>query len=49
VASRISKASVERLSIGVLPYLAALILVVLVITFVPEVATFLPYALGMGK
>jgi C4-dicarboxylate transporter, DctM subunit len=49
VASRISKTSVERLSIGVLPYLSALIVVVLLITFVPQIATILPYSLGMGK
>lgn len=49
VASRISKVSVERLSIAVLPYLAALIVVVLLITYFPQIATGLPYALGMGK
>ncbi|PJX25287.1 C4-dicarboxylate ABC transporter permease [Advenella sp. S44] len=49
VASRISKVSVERLSLSVLPYLAVLLFIVLLVTFVPEIATGLPNALGMGK
>ncbi len=49
VASRISQVSVERIAIGVLPYLFALLAAILLFTFVPEVVTFLPKALGMGN
>lgn len=49
VASRISQVSVERISLGVLPYLFALLVAILLFTFVPEVVTFLPKALGMGN
>lgn len=49
VSSRISKVSVERLSIGVLPYLAALSGVILLVIYFPKIATGLPYALGFGQ
>ncbi|MDP2171560.1 MAG: TRAP transporter large permease [Rhodocyclaceae bacterium] len=49
VSSRISKVPVERLSISVLPYLAALSMVILLVIYFPKIATGLPYALGFGQ
>ncbi|MCK9240588.1 TRAP transporter large permease [Desulfocurvus sp.] len=49
VASRISHLSVERVSMAVLPYIAALTIAILIITFFPSIATWLPYALGYGS
>lgn len=49
VASRLANISVERISVGVLPFLAALIACILLFTFVPAISTWLPYTLGMGQ
>lgn len=49
VASKIAGISVEKLSLAVLPYIAVMTTVVLLILFFPGLATWLPYALGMGK
>ena len=49
VASRIANVSVERISIGVLPYLLALILCILLFTFVPDIVTWLPRFIGYGN
>lgn len=49
VASRIANLSVERLSVAVLPYLAALTGAILLLTFFPSISTWLPYTLGYGK
>jgi C4-dicarboxylate transporter DctM subunit len=49
VSSRIANISVERISVGVLPFLAALILCILLLTFFPAISTWLPYSLGMGQ
>lgn len=49
VASRIARLSVERLSIGVLPFLATLLACILLLTFFPELSTWLPRVLGMGQ
>ena len=49
VASRIANLSVERLSIAVLPYLAALTAAILILTFFPSISTWLPYTLGYGR
>ena len=49
VASRIANISVERISIGVLPFLAALMACILLLTFFPEISTWLPATLGMGN
>ncbi|MDR2819259.1 MAG: TRAP transporter large permease [Desulfovibrio sp.] len=49
VASRLTNVSVEKLAVGVLPYIGVMTLVILLITFIPEIATWLPYALGYGK
>ena len=42
VASKISKAKIEEVSIGVLPFLFAYVIVYVVMVFVPEVALYLP-------
>jgi len=49
VSSRIAQVSVERISIGVLPFLAALLACILLFTFFPGIITWLPYTLGMGN
>ncbi|ACV69604.1 TRAP transporter large permease [Desulfohalobium retbaense] len=49
VASRIANVSVERLAIGVLPFLVALLLCILLLTFVPDLSTWLPAYLGYGQ
>lgn len=48
VSCRIADISLEKNSIGVLPYLAALTACILLFTFVPDIVTFLPRALGYG-
>lgn len=42
VASGISKSSLEEVSAGILPFMVAMILVLLLLTFVPEITLFLP-------
>ncbi|BFR50179.1 TRAP transporter large permease [Nitratidesulfovibrio sp. HK-II] len=49
VASRITNLSVERTSVAVLPYLAALTICILLFTFCPAISTWLPYTLGYGQ
>jgi C4-dicarboxylate transporter, DctM subunit len=49
VASRIARVSVERISVGVLPFLAALMACILLFTFVPAISTWLPKVLGYGQ
>lgn len=49
VASRIANLSVERISVAVIPYLVALTVAILILTFVPSISTWLPYTLGYGK
>ena len=48
VASRLSGVPVERLSLSVLPYLGALMAVLLLVTYFPVIVTGLPRMLGMG-
>ena len=48
VSSRLAQVSVERISVGVLPFLAALLCCILLFTFVPEISTWLPRVLGMS-
>lgn len=48
VASRISKLPVERVSVAVLPYILALTVAILIITYVPIIATWLPAVMGYG-
>ena len=42
VASAISGLSIEKVSVAALPYVIALALVLMVVTFVPQISTFLP-------
>jgi C4-dicarboxylate transporter, DctM subunit len=42
VASGISKLSIERISMAVLPFILAMILALIVIVFVPQISTYLP-------
>ena len=49
VSSRLANVSVEKLSVAVLPYIGALTVVILLITFFPAIATWLPYTLGYGQ
>jgi C4-dicarboxylate transporter DctM subunit len=46
VASSISQASIERISMKILPYLFAEILILLVFTYFPQVITFMPRLFG---
>ncbi|HDR16328.1 MAG TPA: TRAP transporter large permease [Desulfobacteraceae bacterium] len=48
VASRIARVSVERIAVGVLPFLLTLLACILLFTFVPQIATWLPKTLGYG-
>jgi len=47
VACGISKISIERVAKMLIPYLLALIVILLLITFVPEISLFLPKLLGL--
>ncbi|MDP3430254.1 MAG: TRAP transporter large permease subunit, partial [Desulfomicrobium sp.] len=49
VASRLANISVERIAVSVLPFLAALLVCILILTFFPDISTWLPYTLGMGQ
>jgi C4-dicarboxylate transporter, DctM subunit len=49
VASRLANISVERIAVGVIPFLGALLACILLFTFVPQICTWLPYTLGYGK
>jgi len=49
VASRITRISVERVSVAVLPYIAALTVAILILTYFPIISTWLPYAMGYGN
>lgn len=42
VASGISKASLEEVSVGIIPFLLTMIIVLLLVTFIPEISLFLP-------
>lgn len=48
VASRITKLPVERVSVAVLPYILALTCAILIITYIPSIATWLPRVMGYG-
>lgn len=49
VASRISKLSVEKVSVAVLPYILALTVAILIFTFFPIISTWLPEMMGYGQ
>lgn len=46
VSSRIAKTTVEKVFVGVIPFLLALTVCVLILTFVPEISLWLPHLLG---
>ncbi len=48
VSSRIANLPVETVAMGVIPYLIALMICMLLITFVPAISTWLPHLLGYG-
>ncbi|MEH3086335.1 MAG: TRAP transporter large permease [Xylophilus ampelinus] len=49
VLARISRLSVERTTVAILPWLVPLMLALVVITYVPAVTLWLPQALGVAK
>jgi TRAP-type C4-dicarboxylate transport system permease large subunit len=49
VLARISRLSVERTTVAILPWLVPLMLALIVITYVPAVTLWLPQALGVAK
>ncbi|MDL2266675.1 TRAP transporter large permease [Desulfovibrio sp. OttesenSCG-928-G15] len=49
VASSIARIPIEKIAIGVLPYLIALLTCILLFTFVPEIVLWLPDKMGMGQ
>ncbi len=48
VSSSIAQTPIEKVALGVLPYLGALLLCILLFTFVPEIVLFLPRMFNMG-
>ncbi len=49
VLARISKLSVERTTIAILPWLAPLMLALIAITYIPAITLWLPHAMGLIK
>jgi len=49
VLARISKMSVERTTMAIMPWLAPLLLALAAITYIPQITLALPHALGMLK
>jgi TRAP-type C4-dicarboxylate transport system permease large subunit len=49
VLARISRLSVERTTIAILPWLVPLLLALIAITYVPAITLWLPQAMGMLK
>lgn len=48
VASRLANVSLERLSLHVLPHIAAIVLCILVLAYFPRISLWLPHLLGYG-
>ena len=48
VASQLAKVSLERLSLHVLPHIAAIVICILVLAYFPEISLWLPHLLGYG-
>ena len=48
ITTPIARSTLERVSVAVLPFLAAEIVVLLLITFVPKVTLWIPGMLGLG-
>jgi TRAP-type C4-dicarboxylate transport system permease large subunit len=49
VLARISRLSVERTTVAILPWLVPLLVALAAITYVPQVTLWLPHAMGMLK
>ncbi|MEP6874152.1 MAG: TRAP transporter large permease subunit, partial [Burkholderiales bacterium] len=49
VLARISKMSVERTTIAILPWLVPLLLALAAITYIPQITLWLPQQMGMLK
>jgi TRAP-type C4-dicarboxylate transport system permease large subunit len=49
VLARISRLTVERTTVAILPWLVPLLLALVAITYVPQVTLWLPHAMGMLK
>jgi TRAP-type C4-dicarboxylate transport system permease large subunit len=49
VLARISKLSVERTTVAILPWLAPLLLALAAITYVPQLSLWLPQTLGVSR
>jgi len=49
VLARISRLSVERTTVAILPWLVPLLLALIAITYVPAITLWLPQAMGMLK
>ena len=49
VSSRLANVSVEKLAVGVLPFIGIMTCVILLVLFFPGIATWLPYTLGYGN
>lgn len=49
VSSRLANVSVEKLAVGVLPFIGIMTVVILLVIFFPQISTWLPYAMGYGQ
>ena len=49
VLARISRLSVERTTVAILPWLVPLLLALIAITYIPAITLWLPHAMGMLK
>jgi len=49
VLARVSKLSVERTTMAILPWLVPLMLALLAITYIPEITLWLPRTMGLAK
>src|SRR4051812_30388405 len=49
VLARVSKMSVERTTVAILPWLVPLLLALVAITYIPELTLWLPRQMGLGK
>src|SRR5205085_4069860 len=49
VLARVSKMSVERTTVAILPWLVPLLLALIAITYIPELTLWLPRQMGLGK
>ncbi len=49
MACQLAKVSLERLSLHVLPHVAAIVVCILFLTYFPEISLWLPHLLGYGR